>query len=137
MKLFSVTEWKDVEWKLVNYVLLWIGVGLFVIIMATIAGAKVKFLYLDWKAKKYNRLVIRRHALELWVPTEFKKSAQDGVISKAIYGEGSGAKCWSSDITKACLLLYNALPVTIKTAYSLAVFKKRFKTYLFTKAYMV
>ncbi len=38
---------------------------------------------------------------------------------------------------KAAPLLYNALPVTIKTAPSLAVFKKRLKTYLFTKAYML
>ncbi len=28
-------------------------------------------------------------------------------------------------------MLYNAMPVTIKTAPSLAVFKKRLKTYLF------
>ncbi len=38
---------------------------------------------------------------------------------------------------KAAPMLYNALLVTIKTAPSLAVFKKRLKTYLFTKAYMV
>ncbi len=38
---------------------------------------------------------------------------------------------------KAAPMLYNALPVTIKTVTSLAVFKKRLKTYLFTKAYMV
>ncbi len=38
---------------------------------------------------------------------------------------------------KAAPILYNALPVTIKTAPSLAVFDKRLKTYLFTKANMV
>ncbi len=38
---------------------------------------------------------------------------------------------------KAATIVYNVLPVTIKTAPSLAVFKKRLKTYLFTKAYMV
>ncbi len=38
---------------------------------------------------------------------------------------------------KAAPMLYNALPVTIKTAPSLAVFKIRLKTYLFTKAYIV
>ncbi len=37
----------------------------------------------------------------------------------------------------AAPMLYNALPVTIKTAPYLAVFKKRLKTYLFTKAYMI
>ncbi len=38
---------------------------------------------------------------------------------------------------KATPMLYNALTVTMKTAPSQAVFKKRLKTYLFTKAYMV
>ncbi len=38
---------------------------------------------------------------------------------------------------KAAPMLYNALSVSIKTAPSLAVFKKRLNTYLFTKAYMV
>ncbi len=38
---------------------------------------------------------------------------------------------------KAAPMLYNALPVTIKTTTSLAVFKKRLKTYLITKAYML
>ncbi len=33
---------------------------------------------------------------------------------------------------KAAPILYNALPVTIKTAPSLEVFKKRLKTYLLT-----
>ncbi len=36
---------------------------------------------------------------------------------------------------KTAPMLYNAHPVTIKTVSSLAVFKKRLKTYLFTKAY--
>ncbi len=34
---------------------------------------------------------------------------------------------------KAAPMLYTALLVTIKTASSVAVFKKRLKTYLFTK----
>ncbi len=38
---------------------------------------------------------------------------------------------------KAVPMLYNALPTTIKTVPSLAVFEKMLKTYLFTKAYMV
>ncbi len=38
---------------------------------------------------------------------------------------------------KAAPMLNNALPVTIKTAPSLAIFNKSLKTYLFTKAYMV
>ncbi len=38
---------------------------------------------------------------------------------------------------KAAPMQYNALPVTINTAPSLAIFKKRLKTYLFIKAYMV
>ncbi len=38
---------------------------------------------------------------------------------------------------KAGPVLYNALLVTIKIAPSLAVIKKRLKTYLFTKAYKV
>ncbi len=38
---------------------------------------------------------------------------------------------------KAAPVLYNAVPVTMKTTTSLSVFKKRLKKYLFTKVYMV
>ncbi len=43
----------------------------------------------------------------------------------------------SRSFQKAVPMLYNDLPVTIKTGPSLADFEKRLKTYLFKKAYKV